>query len=140
MSLDIVTPCCHVNLQFCDVRKLPGRPFRVLCLGAVSTTDFYFLTEVLIYISFGMFMYCITYPLILITSTFAIFNSPICPQVTALILTSDDFHSIFPPSPPFLPPSCLASTLVAISQNRHMVPSLQCVHIHLLSSVQERHL
>ena len=50
-------------------------------------------------IPFGMFVYFITYPLILITSPTAILNLSInlfCPVDTALVLTSDDFHSIFP--------------------------------------------
>ena len=42
--------------------------------------------------------------------------------------------------PPFPPPFCLASTLVAFFQNSHMAQSLPCVHIHLLSSDWERHL
>ena len=62
-------------------------------------------------IPLGMYMYFIIYPLILITSPTAILNLPInllCPLDTALVLTSDDFHSIFPP---LLPLSCLSHTL-----------------------------
>ena len=55
-----------------------------------------------------MNMYSITYPLI--TFTTAILNLPInsfCPLDTALVLTSDDFHSNFLPSiPSSLTPSC----------------------------------
>ena len=53
-------------------------------------------------------MYSITHLLILIRSPATILNSPInlfCPLDTALVLTLDDFPSIFPSS---LPPSCLA--------------------------------
>ena len=49
-------------------------------------------------IPFGMYMYSITYPLILITSPATILNLPInlfCPLDSALVLTSDNFHSIF---------------------------------------------
>ena len=48
----------------------------------------------------GMYMYSITYPVILITSPTTILNWPInlfCPLETALVLTSDNFHLIFPP-------------------------------------------
>ena len=61
----------------------------------------------------GRYMYSITYLLILITSPTAILNSPInsfCPLDTALVLTSDDFRSIFllsHHSSPFL--SCILS-------------------------------
>ena len=34
-----------------------------------------------------------------------------------MVLIPDDFHSIFPPSPPLLPLSSLASTLVALLRN-----------------------
>ena len=50
----------------------------------------------------GMYMYSITNPLALIRSPAAIWNLPInlfCSLETALVLTSDDFHSNFPPSP-----------------------------------------
>ena len=50
----------------------------------------------------GMCLYSITYPLILIKSPATILNSPInlfCCLETALVLTSDDFFSIFPPTP-----------------------------------------
>ena len=53
-----------------------------------------------------MYMYFITYLPILTTSPAAIFNWPInsfCPVNTVLVLTSDNFHSFFSPSPPFLP-------------------------------------
>ena len=60
-----------------------------------------------------------------------------CPLDTALVLTSDNFHLIFPPSPhPFLS----RNPLVAFLKNSHVVPSLPCVHIHLLSTDLERHL
>ena len=60
-----------------------------------------------------------------------------CPLDRYLVLTSDDFHYIFSPSPP---PSCLTFPLVALFQNSHVVPSLLCIYIHLLSSDQKRHL
>ena len=86
-----------------------------------------------------MYVYFITYPLILITSPAAILNSINLFYLleTALVLTLDNFHSIFPP---FLPSSCPALTLVALIQNCHMASSLLCVHIHLLFSDWERHL
>ena len=87
-----------------------------------------------------MYLYFITYPLILTTSLAVILNSPIssfCPLATTLVLTSDNFHSILPP---LLPSSCPAPTLVALIRNCHMVLPLPCVHIHLLSSDRERHL
>ena len=62
----------------------------------------------------GMYVYSIPCLLILIISPAAILNLPInsfCPLDTVLALTSDDFHLIFSP---FLPPSCLASPLVAL--------------------------
>ena len=52
-----------------------------------------------------MYTYLITYPLILISSSTAIFNLPInsfCPPGTALVLTSDNFNLIFTSSPLFL--------------------------------------
>ena len=52
-----------------------------------------------------MYVYFITYPLILITSPVAILNSPInlfCPLDTVLVLTPHDVHSIFPTTPPSL--------------------------------------
>jgi hypothetical protein len=51
----------------------------------------------------GMYVYFITYPQILITSPTAILNTPInslCPLDPALVLTSDDFQAIFPPTLP----------------------------------------
>ena len=51
---------------------------------------------------FGIYMYSITCPLILITLPAAILNLPInffCPQDTALVLTSDNLHLIFPLTP-----------------------------------------
>ena len=83
----------------------------------------------------GMYVYSITYSLILITSTTAILTLHInsfCCLDTALVLASDDFHSIFPP---LLPPPCLVSPLVALFQNAHVVPSLLCIHIHSLSVI-----
>ena len=74
--------------------------------------------------------------LILITSPTTILNSPInwfCPLDTALVLTSDDFHWIFPPSPPLFPLSCLAPTLVPLFQNCYLTP-------YLLFADQERDL
>jgi hypothetical protein len=88
----------------------------------------------------GMYKFSITCPLILITSPTAIFNFPVnsfSALDTALVLTSANFHIIFPPSPP---PSCLATPLVAFLNNCHEAPSLLHVHIHLLSSDRERHL
>ena len=58
----------------------------------------------------GMYVRFITYLPILITSSTAILNSPInsfCLD-TALVLTSDNFHSICPPSPPILSSSYTA--------------------------------
>ena len=80
--------------------------------------------------------------LMLISSSYAILNSPVnsfCPLDTALVLTSDNFHSIFPPSPLFLSTSCLAPTLEALIRNCHVALSLPCVHIHLFSFDWERH-
>ena len=91
----------------------------------------------------GTYVYSITCPLILITSPVAILNLPInsfCSLDTVLVLTSDDFHSIFLPSLHSSPLSCLAIPLVALFKISHMMPSLPCVHIHLLSSDRERHL
>jgi hypothetical protein len=79
--------------------------------------------------------------LILITlSAAAILNLPInsfCPVNTVLVLTSDNFHLNFPPSPP---PFLLCNSLVALFKNSHVVPSLPRVHIHLVSFDRERHL
>ena len=53
-----------------------------------------------------MYVYSITYHLILITSPAAILNLPInsfCPLDTTMVLTLYDYHSIFPPAPPLLP-------------------------------------
>ena len=63
-----------------------------------------------------MYVYSIIYLLILITSPTTILNfiNLLCPLDTALVLTSDDFHSIFPPSPPLLPPSRLVPPLVVL--------------------------
>jgi hypothetical protein len=57
----------------------------------------------LLSISFGMYMYSRTCPLIPITSPNVILNLPInssCSQDTALVLISDNLHLIFPPTPP----------------------------------------
>jgi hypothetical protein len=54
----------------------------------------------------GKYVYFITWPLRLITSPTFILNLPInslCPLDTALVLTLDNFHLIFPPSA-LLPP------------------------------------
>ena len=56
-----------------------------------------------------MYVYSITCPLILSTSPAAILNLPInsfYPLDTVLVLTSDNLHLNFPPSPPPFPPSC----------------------------------
>jgi hypothetical protein len=60
-------------------------------------------------IPIGIYVYSITYPLIGITSPTTILNSPInsfYPLDTALVLISDNFHSIFLPYPPLLLSSC----------------------------------
>jgi len=71
-------------------------------------------------IPFGiMYMYSLTYALILITSPAAILNLLInlfCTLDIALVLTSDDFHSIFSPSPPpFLSRICYSGTFSKLS-------------------------
>ena len=79
-----------------------------------------------------MYVSSITSPLILITAPAVILNSAInsfCPLDTALVLTSDNFHSILPP---LLLSSCPAPTLVALIRNCHMVPSLLCDHMYTL--------
>ena len=92
-------------------------------------------------IPFEMYMYYITCPLILIVSPTAILNLPInsfCSLDTALVLTSDNFLSIFPLSPPF---SFLFLPLVTFMQNCHVVLSLLsllinkdlCVQLYQLS-------
>ena len=87
----------------------------------------------------GMYVYSIIYVVILITSPTAILNYPInslCPLDTALVLTSDDFHSIFSPFPPlfpFLSRTCTGGTF----RNCQLVLSLKFVHIHLFSSDRE---
>ena len=89
------------------------------------------------------YVYFITYRLILITSPSAILNSAInsfYPLDTALLLTSDNFTSIFLSPPSLLPSSCPAPTLVALLRNCHVASSLLCVHIRLVSSDWERHL
>ena len=51
----------------------------------------------------------------LITSPTGILHLPInslCPLDTALVLTSNDFHLIFPPSPPLFSPYRLTPALV----------------------------
>ena len=90
-------------------------------------------------ISVGMYMYFITYFLILMTSPAAVFNSAInsfCPLDTTLVLTSDNSHSIFPPFPPFF----LFLPLVSLIQNCHVAPFILCVHTNLLSFDCERSL
>ena len=70
-------------------------------------------------------MYSITCPLILITSPASILNLPInsfCPLDTALVLTSDNFHLIFPPFPPLSPTFLSHNLLVAPFKNSHMMP------------------
>ena len=52
---------------------------------------------------------------------------------TALVLSSDDFHSNFPLS-------CLVHILVEVFQNCYVAPYLPRVGIHWPSSNQERHL
>ena len=52
----------------------------------------------------------------------------------ALTLTSDNFHSIFPPAPP---PFILFLPQVALTWNCHMA-HLYCVHIHSFSSDWKR--
>ena len=63
----------------------------------------------------------------------AILNLPInsfCPLDTALVLTSDNFNLIFPPSPPLLPPSCLATPQVSLLKKLfYVMPCLVCVLI-----------
>ena len=57
----------------------------------------------------GMYVYSIPCLLILIISPAAILNlliNSFCPLDTALVLTSDNFHLIFPQSTPLLPSSC----------------------------------
>ena len=58
--------------------------------------------------------------------------------IVIILLTSDSFHLIFPPS--FLPPPSSRNPLVASFKNSLVAPSLPCVHIHLISSDWERHL
>ena len=58
---------------------------------------------------------------------------------TALVLTSDDIHS-FPSSPPFLPPFLLHIHSGSTLYSSHMLLSLLCVYIRLLSFDLERHL
>ena len=79
-------------------------------------------------------------PLILITSSSTILNLPIilfCPLDTALVLTSDDFHLIFLPSPPLLPPSCLLTPLVAFFKNSHDSIFTVCSHKITLFSLRK---
>ena len=79
-------------------------------------------------IAVGMYMYSITYRVILITSPAAILHLPInlfCPLDTALVLTSDNFHSI---SPPLLPSSCLALIQVALICNSSDAVFIMCSH------------
>ena len=64
-----------------------------------------------------------------------VLSSRHCPSIN-LRWFSFNFPSI--PSPPS--PFCVIPPLVVILQNSHMVQSVLCVHIHFLSSDQERHL
>ena len=83
----------------------------------------------------GLYVYSITCLLILITSPPTILNLPInlfCPLDTSLVLTSDNFYFIFPRSPPLFHPSCLVTSLVALSKTltwRH----LYCVFTYIYS-------
>ena len=82
-----------------------GPPTTILTIYPFCSQSIPKLTNSLL-IPVGMYVYSITYLLILITSPAAILNSPInsfCPLDTALVLTSNDFHSIFPPSLPLFP-------------------------------------
>ena len=82
-----------------------------------------------ILISVGMYVYFITYPLILIILPATILNFPInsfCPLHMVLVLTSDNFLSIFPPSIPLL---FLFLTMTTLTQNRYVAPYLLCVQV-----------
>ena len=51
----------------------------------------------------------------------------LCPLDTAMVLTSDNFHLIFPPSPPLLSPSSFAMPMVAFFSK-----TLLCCHLYLV--------
>ena len=85
-----------------------------------------------------MYVYYITQSLILIPSPATILNSHInsfCPLDTTLVLTSANFHSIFPPYHPLLPVHCPPWWLLFETVTwRH----LYCIFTHIYSLLIEK--
>ena len=95
---------CHFFLYYVAIFFLKVSAVFLESLSLfISKFHPYFFFLVFIPFSFPteMYIYFITYPLLLITSPTIIIL--FCPLETVLVLTSDNFHSVFPPSPSLIP-------------------------------------
>ena len=148
ISRSVVLDINHFSKQRKNIKILGGKKFRfsIILFSPVAFLTNSLLIPVGLYVYFitcplilitstaailnsflipvGMYVYSITYPLILITSPAAILNLPInlFSPLEALVLTSNDFHSVSLHSSPLL--SCTYSSGTVLNLSRGAIFTL----------------